>query len=446
MSDVQGFPYFEFQVGKGGEVIDPAERQRALDFFAGGQVTDMVVMSHGWNNDMDQARALYDRFLAETRKLLTAGTPSLGTRKLGVLAVLWPSKKFADDDLIPGQAASVNSSGMIKALDKQMVALLGGFDAPDADDKLTQARALLPKLADSPQAQRDFVNLVRGLLGAPPANDEGANDQFFNLDGDKLLGKLKEPVILPRVVGAGTVGGAQSLGTAAGAGGVSGGAASIGSFFSGIASAANNLLNLTTYYQMKERAGVLGRGTAAALVREIASSPKAPKVHMWGHSFGCRLVTSVALGPDDQPPATYASMTLLQAAFSHNGFSDGSDKHPKGFFRDVVNAPPRISGPIVITHTGNDRAVGLAYPLASRLAGQEATALGDPGDKYGGLGRNGAQGTPEAVMQNFGNVGTAYGFKSGRIYNLMADKVIFGHSDIVHPETAYAFLSAVAAT
>jgi len=446
MADVEGFPYFEFRVGKADNVIDPAERQRALDFFTSGAVTDMVVMSHGWNNDMDEARGLYRRFLAETRKLLAAGAPPLGQRKMGVLAVLWPSKKFADDDLIPGQAASLNAAGMTKALGKQIDALKGGFDAPDADEKLAEARALLPKLADSPAAQREFADLIRGLLVAPLGKDEGANDQFSKLDGDQLLAKLKEPVILPRPAGAGSAGGAQSVGAAGSAGAASGGAASIGSFFSGIASAANNLLNLTTYYQMKERAGVLGRGSVAALVREIASSPQAPKIHMWGHSFGCRLVTSVALGPEGQPAVSYASMTLMQAAFSHNGFSDGSNKHPKGFFRDVVGAPTRVSGPIVITHTGNDRAVGLAYPLASRLAGQDASAIGSASDKFGGLGRNGAQGTPGTEAQNFGKVGTAYGFKSGKLYNLMADKVIFGHSDIVHPETAYAFLSAVAAT
>src|SRR4029450_4507756 len=37
------------------------------------------------------------------------------------------------------------------------------------------------------------------------------------------------------------------------------------------------------------------------------------------------------------------------------------------------------------------RAVGIAYPVASRLAGTVASAFGDANDKFGGLGRNGAQ-------------------------------------------------------
>ena len=44
-----------------------------------------------------------------------------------------------------------------------------------------------------------------------------------------------------------------------------------------------------------------------------------------------------------------------------------------------------------MTHTHNDKAVGIAYPLASRFSGDQAAALGDKNDKFGGLGRNGAQ-------------------------------------------------------
>ena len=44
-----------------------------------------------------------------------------------------------------------------------------------------------------------------------------------------------------------------------------------------------------------------------------------------------------------------------------------------------------------MTHTKNDKAVGVAYPLASRIAGDKTAAFGDENDKFGGLGRNGAQ-------------------------------------------------------
>ncbi len=58
----------------------------------------------------------------------------------------------------------------------------------------------------------------------------------------------------------------------------------------------------------------------------------------------------------------------------------------------------KVNGPILITHTKNDKAVGIAYPLASRINGVKTAALGDENDPYGGIGRNGAQKTPEAVV------------------------------------------------
>ena len=86
----------------------------------------------------------------------------------------------------------------------------------------------------------------------------------------------------------------------------------------------------------------------------------------------------------------------MQAAFSHNGFARHFDGERDGFFREVV-AQGKVAGPILITHTKNDRAVGIAYPIASRIARQDASDLGDEDDIFGGIGRNGALHTPEAV-------------------------------------------------
>jgi len=99
----------------------------------------------------------------------------------------------------------------------------------------------------------------------------------------------------------------------------------------------------------------------------------------------------------------------------------------------------------LITHTKNDRAVGIAYPLASRIAGQNAAALGDQNDPYGGMGRNGAQNTAEADnVATMGLPGTRYSFKPGGIHNISSD-LITGHSDVTRIEVAYALMSAVGA-
>jgi hypothetical protein len=137
---------------------------------------------------------------------------------------------------------------------------------------------------------------------------------------------------------------------------------------------------------------------------------------------------------------------LLQAAFSHYGFADDWEPGKDGLFRPVV-LTHRISGPTIITHTQNDKAVGIAYAIASRIAGQVAAAIGDKTDKYGGLGRNGAQKTPEAVDQELLAAGASgYDLRAGRLHNLLADAFVDSHSDIDGREVAYGVLSAVAAT
>jgi hypothetical protein len=91
--------------------------------------------------------------------------------------------------------------------------------------------------------------------------------------------------------------------------------------------------------------------------------------------------------------------------------------------------------------------VGIAYPLASRIAQQVAAALGDENDPYGGMGRNGAQHTAEAAghAATLGPVGEEYSFAPGAVYNLRADQFISGHSDVRNGPVAYMVLSCTAA-
>jgi hypothetical protein len=105
-----------------------------------------------------------------------------------------------------------------------------------------------------------------------------------------------------------------------------------------------------------------------------------------------------------------------------------------------------VRGVTAITFTAKDKAVGLAYPIASRIARQIAAAIGDANDPYGGLGRNGAQKTPGTDVVVLQATGAAYPFVPRGIYNLDSNAVIGGHSDLGHDEVAYALLSAMAAS
>ncbi len=102
-----------------------------------------------------------------------------------------------------------------------------------------------------------------------------------------------------------------------------------------------------------------------------------------------------------------------------------------------------MNGPILITHSEHDLAVGIAYAIASRIARQVAAAIGDLNDPYGGIGRNGAQKTPEAIFCQLFSNGGSYQFKSHVPNNLDGDAIIEGHSDICRPEIAHALFSAI---
>lgn len=436
MADLAGFPYFEFEVDKAGKPVDPAGQGKTVDDVAQQGITDLFIISHGWNNDMAQARDLYRRFFAGVRQVVGSGQVSVADRKFAVLGVLWPSKKFADDELIPGGAASLGGD-RLAGLKTQLEALRDAFDNPDAPAILAQAEKLLPDLESKPQARKRFAELLRSLPAATAdlqaGEAEDAADKFFSLAGDDLMDRLARPTgVAPARPGAGGAAGMTSPG---------GGAAGFNPF-GGIVSAAQNMLNLTTYYQMKARAGLVGRTAVNDLVRAIVAKVPSIRLHLIGHSFGARLVTSLALGPDGAAPLKFATLTLVQAAFSHNGFAD-KFKTP-GFFRKVLQEH-RIAGPILVTHSSKDRAVGMAYPLASMIAGQNADSFGGPDDPFGGLGRNGAQNTT-GVSALVLPRDAGYGFQPGAIYNLNADDVILGHSDICKADVCRALLSAVSVT
>src|SRR5262249_5340769 len=141
-----------------------------------------------------------------------------------------------------------------------------------------------------------------------------------------------------------------------------GGAAFLGDLLSGIKAGARRIANYATYYQMKSRAGLVGRqGLGPTLMRVRDKFPDL-RIHLVGHSFGGRLVTATAsVMPKESKNVT---LTLLQAAFSHNGLAKEFDGKKNGAFRTILS-DKRVSGPIIITHTKNDKAVGVAYPLAS---------------------------------------------------------------------------------
>jgi hypothetical protein len=437
MEQLSGFPYFPVQFTKEAAVHNQADVAALQDFLKREGTTDLIVISHGWNNNMEEAKALYASLFANVRSLLDAGTfATLANRKWAVLGVLWPSKKFEEKELIPSGAAGAGSVVGVAALKAKLEGLKGVFDAPQADRTLDELQRLLPKLEDSTSAQKEFVDKVRSLVQTHTLEAEDGSEVFFKVPSGELLEKLRKPVSFTVARPPANAGGAAGIGT--------GGAAGLGEFFSGIWSGVRNALNYTTYYQMKERAGLVGANGVNPILRAIQAARPDVRLHLIGHSFGGRLVAAAVAGVDDATLLRVQTLSLLQAAFSHYGFAEKWDGTHNGFFHRVISGRA-VAGPTIITCTANDKAVGLAYPIASLLAGQVAAGIGDKNDKYGGIGRNGAQKTPGTVDLTLLESTGSYQLTNGMMHNLSTDRLIKDHGDVANKEVAFAVVSAISA-
>ena len=209
-------------------------------------------------------------------------------------------------------------------------------------------------------------------------------------------------------------------------------------------SGARNILNYTTYYQMKERAGRVGASGVNPLLRAVTAKHPDIRMHLVGHSFGGRLVAATVAGSDDASVLKVASMSLLQAAFSHYGFSGDWDGNGcKGFFRRVIDKGRRRPGDHHVHADGQGCGCGLSDRLAAGQPG--GVGLGDKNSKYGGIGRNGAQ-KSDAVDAALLDVGASYALTAGKLHNLEAGSLIKDHGDVRNPRVAYAVLTTVAGT
>jgi len=433
---LSGFDVYGIDYSREGALVAPADADQLVQATKAAS-GDVLLLSHGWNNDRKEASDRYYTLLGNLRREMPDPGP-VPDRPLLVLALYWPSKRFADEDLIPGGAASTDDSAAVKAIVAQLLSLQRDY-APGSPEArvFTHLIPLVDQLDDSADAADDFVRLLRSILpSSVNAEEPVLDDEFFRSDGSALLQALGRRFRSPLATG-----GAAGAGLAT----AQGGALGLGNVFAGMKSGARNLLNLFTYDAMKERTGLVGATGARERVRRLQDT--GATVHLAGHSFGGRLVSAVVGSPVGVPLSTpVGSLSLLQSAFSHWAFSPSYDGEHHGLFHSAF-AQQRIRGATIVTYTSNDRAVGLAYPIASRLKRQVASGLGDAADPFGAIGRNGAQRSDAFVNpdeRKLRDVGSPYtALRPGKIHNLEASKFVPDHGSVWGPQIAHALLAAM---
>ncbi|HET7518572.1 MAG TPA: serine-threonine protein kinase [Actinomycetes bacterium] len=411
-----------------------ADVDELLRELPGKDLTDLFVFSHGWNNDRRQARRLYDLYFGQVPGLLAqGGSPA----RAGWLGVVWPSKRWADE---PEPAAGADGGGAVGLGDGALAAV----GPPPADPVLvedlkdvftgTERQAALDELArlleerpEDPAALARFQALMKELATEPDAGPAGEDQGELALltdDPEEVFGRFADAV--PQTG--------------------EGGAAGLGDTFGRLWNGAKEALRQLTYFEMKKRAGVVGKDGLGPLLGRIHQADPDVRIHLIGHSFGARLVSFALAGlPDGDSPVK--SLYLLQGAFSHFAFADAlpMDRARGGALKGVA---ARVDGPLVASFSVHDTAVGKLYPLASMSSRDDAAGLEDRLYRWGGIGHDGAQAV-DATVTTLGPVGTGYPFQRGRFVNLDGNAIVNrggppagAHSDIFHPELVWAGLAA----
>ncbi len=448
MESIHGFDFFRLRFDADGNLQTPdvlAEMEQRAE--AAG-ATDAILIAHGFRNDENDATGLYSEFLGTLRQNLSRAEfqASLGPRKYVVAGIYWPSKAFkeafgGDEGSVQGLDDELAQKQAVRA---QLEDLKTDARTPEQAARIDQAIQLLDQVEESPEAQDALVDNVLSLLDGVETDPTEGLEEIRSKEGSELLDALAAPIILPTADGGDGEGGAAGLDTVFVPGG-DGETQGLGSFFGSIFGRIGQFLNLTTWYVMKNRSGVVGANGVAKAVRDLKAKRPGLKIHLVGHSLGGRLMAACAkslANPKLQPD----SLTLLEAAFSHYGFSPDNGKGTPGFFRAVMQEKV-VRGPLVATFSKLDTVVGKVYAVASRLAGDNAKAIGDANDPFGGIGRNGAQKTPEAAAEPLHTAGQAYTFAPGKVIGLDgSENLIKDHGDVRNANVTYAFASVMAQT
>ncbi|MES5482110.1 hypothetical protein QMZ05_05075 [Bradyrhizobium sp. INPA03-11B] len=427
-----GFPFWEPSFDEDGRTTNRNAIDKAVSEIVAENLTDLFVFSHGWNNDRSYARSLYEGFFKQVRLVLdNAKFMKKRNPKAGILGIFWPSILWPDE--VPAAQGGGEAAAVARPKARAQVAsvddLANVFKQADRAE-VERLHSLLTERKRDEAALKEFFEQLRSVMSkssrSPSPEDSLERDAIENKPDQwrdilKQLSTREQP---------------QTRGGAAGVGD------ELGKLWDG----AKGALRIATYWQMKERAGVVGQAGLGPLLSQLAAAKSDMACHLIGHSFGARLV-SFALSGLQGEASPVKSLLLIQGAFSHFTFAPTLpfDPNRSGELHEFAR---KVDGPLVTTFSGFDFAVGRAYPLASFLGHQDASGLDDNASRWGAMGNDGAQAVG-AVTSGLVAAGRPYSFQNGKWHNLDGNKVIKtgglpsgAHSDILHPEVAWACLSA----
>jgi hypothetical protein len=209
-----------------------------------------------------------------------------------------------------------------------------------------------------------------------------------------------------------------------------------------------NYFQALSFYTMEKRADTVGENAAYVLLKLILDArPAPPRIHLLGHSFGCKVVCKALQKlleqAGQQAQAAKFDVVLIQAAFDKDQLEARNDYGALGQVSDLR---------LLITRSAEDKALGDLYPRAHRLAHllrKPVNALGADGPSAATVNRFGGM---RQVTVSPGFDRSAAGLLAGRLvladltplhqaHPENTDRFAGHHSDIFHREL-YSLLAA----
>ena len=224
MTTIHGLPYYEIDFNADGSLNTTTGSGDGglVAAVSGGDITDLFVLSHGSNNGVDSARDLYQAMFGQLADLLGAHKATSAA-----VGVIWPSLLLPDDEA--ATAPPIPSTGA------QLAAALAPA-IPDQADNLATMGQLLDDQPQDEQRLTEFHSLATGLVTTAPMAEEDSGESSM-ITGDPIRVRNYAATLAPAH---------------------DGDAQGIPNPFTIFWSGARELLRTMSYYELKNRAGVVG--------------------------------------------------------------------------------------------------------------------------------------------------------------------------------------------
>lgn len=384
-------PWYVIAYDKDGGCTSPKSRAHLLRAVRNGEASHVIVFSHGWNNGWAEVQGLTGGFFKNFAAITPPPAPGGAPFRPIFVSIFWPSialvlpeergPQFAATTLAESDQRAVELvAAAVPARNRARVRELGARESLSEQELNELARLLAPIFAGpdelragekpkSAELVEQWRAAVAELGGSAPRQDFGFGDEG---DGAAPAG--------PQAAGGGPIDWVRWP------------------------------IRIATVWQMKDRAGVVGSRGVARLVRALLDASPTARVHLAGHSYGCRVVLS-ALAADPPPERPVESVLLLQPAVSYLGFAGNIPAlNAPGGYRKALQ---RSRQPILSTFSNEDQPLHDFFHIALRRAVDlgDVQAAGGVPNLYAALGGYGPGGVD-------GQVRTEAPRERGAPYNL----------------------------